>query len=318
MNVRLTRLLARLYPSEWRMRYGEEFRWFLGERPLTVRAMFNVIVWALYERVCSFGGLKMSKFQHSVVLTMYAYLAAILAGVNLYGTVDDTPLAVAMQSQGGLSACWTLVELGSILALLGVVAMGLPVLIAMIRFTLALRRRDILVRLAFAPCAVAVTIIWVVAVGVLRTGHKPPIPWAVSGDALGWPPSGIDWTLGFVTFILVIATLVGTAISIKQSIHRTEFSEQRFTFGGRSAAVQPFQFVKLAAFFVAGAIVLMAAGVAGWGLLANQYSPAAFQSRFGPLETTTPVSWLSSLTLFVASAVMAIRSVRWAVASPVE
>lgn len=61
-----------------------------------------------------------------------------------------------------------------------------------------------------------------------------------------------------------------------------------------------------------------AAGVAGWGLLANQYSPAAFQSRFGPLETTTPVSWLSSLTLFVASAVMAIRSVRWAVASPVE
>jgi hypothetical protein len=51
-------------------------------------------------------------------------------------------------------------------------------------------------------------------------------------------------------------------------------------------------------------------------LFANQYAPAVFHARFGGLfGSTSFVSWVTSLTLFIAAAGTALRGARSAIAS---
>lgn len=51
MNPRLARLLTRLYPRVWRVRYGEEFEQLLRNERGGLRTLANVVCSALYERV---------------------------------------------------------------------------------------------------------------------------------------------------------------------------------------------------------------------------------------------------------------------------
>ena len=198
MNARAARWLTRLYPPAWRARYGEEFAPFLEARPVTLRDVLNVVGCALNERARVLGEFKMSKLQHSLVLAVYAYLAAIAAGLNLYMTVDDTPLVDAMSSHAALFLCWNLVAAGSLMALAAAAAVGLPAVWAMIRFAWTAKRRDIFVRLAVPPFAAMASI-----AGLFT--------W-------GWNPSR--------TLIVLVIGLFGSAISLKQAIERTTLPEQ--------------------------------------------------------------------------------------------
>jgi hypothetical protein len=107
MNARLVCQLVSLYPQEWRTRYGEEFQSFLETHPSNLRAVLNVIGGAMHERVLSSGRFKMDRRQNSLALMLYAYLGAIVAGINFYWTVDDTPLAAAMHNYSALSRAGT-------------------------------------------------------------------------------------------------------------------------------------------------------------------------------------------------------------------
>jgi hypothetical protein len=320
MNARAAHWLTRLYPPVWRARYGEEFQTFLEVHPNTPSAVLNVIACALHERVCRFGEFDMSKLQHSLVLTVYAYLAAVSAGVNLVGSVDDTALSDAMRTHTALFACWNLVAAASLVALVAVLTLGLPALWAMIRFAMTNKRHDILVRLAFPPCAAVVLLSWIIAV-VMKTGWLP-LFWDVAGDWAtpgGWPSPQVRWVLSSVTLTLVVGGLLGTAISLKQAIQRSTLSEQQWTLFGRVVSLRPLQLAKIPTLILAGSIVLMALGVAGWGLLADQYMPAAFHARDGGFfGAPNIVSWMGTLALFVASAVTALRGARWAISSQAD
>ena len=307
MSPRVARWLTSLYPPAWRMRYGEEFRRFLEARPDTLGAVLNVMGCAFYERLCSFGDYKMSRLQHSLVLMGYAYLVAIAAGVNLYMTVDDTPLVDAMRAHNDLSVWWNLVAAGSLVALAAAVCLGLPALWAMIRFARAARRRDIVARLAFPPCALALILIWITAV-VMWTGWGP-LFW----DVMGQPVS--RWALSFVTLLLVVVGLFGSGITLKQAVERSTFPDERLL----DRTIRPLQFVKIPVLVLAGSIVVMVLGVLCWGLMANQYAPAAFQAQDGGFfGAPNIVSWMGSLALFIASAVTALRGARWTITSQAE
>jgi len=296
--------LIRLYPPAWRARYGEEFLAFLEARSVTSRELPNVVGCALYERVRWFGVYKMSQLQYSLVLMVYAYLAAIAAGVNLYWTVDDTPLVDAIRAHPALFACWNLVAAGSLVALAAVVALALPALWAMIRFARMTRRRDILARLAFPPCAAALILTWIIAV-TMKTGWAP-LFW----DVMGQPAA--RWALSSVTLMLFVVGILGSAISLRQAIQRSALSEQQLKLFGRAVWIRPLPLAKIPALVLAGSIVMMVVGVTGWGLLADQYAPAAFHARDGGFfGSPNIVSWMGSLALFVASAVTALRGARW-------
>lgn len=299
MTPRAARWLTRLYPSAWRARYGDEFRAFLDDREAGPRAIFDVIASALHEHICEFGGYKMSRLQHSLISILYAYLAALAAGINFYWTVDDTPLAAAMQTHVGLMSCWTMVEAGSAGALLAMIAGGVPVALAMVRFAHAARRRDIYVRLGFPVFAAALLAIWIAAVVIGTGGHWAPLPWAVAGDGPDWPARGLRWALASVTLALLWSALTASGISIKQAVQRSEFPEQR-----------PLRLARVPALVLAGSIVLMTAGVAGWGVYAGRIAPVSFHSEPGLLNSTTFGSWIVSLALFTASAATAVRGAR--------
>ena len=149
MTTRTARLLVRLYPLPWRRRYADEFEEFLvGEKP-GFRGILDVVYWAIRERINHLGEFTMTNTQRSLVWMVYACLAAILAGTNLWWTVDDTPLASAMQQHALLSACWEAVEAGSLLMAAVALASGLPALLAIVQFARSHRRWDVLMRLAF-------------------------------------------------------------------------------------------------------------------------------------------------------------------------
>ncbi len=121
------------------------------------------------------------------------------------------------------------------------------------------------------------------------------------------------WALSSVTLILVVLGLLGSAISLKQAIERPTLSKQELTFLGRAVSIRPLRLAKIPTVILAGWIVMMAAGVTGWGLLADQYASAAFHARDGFFGTPDNFSRMGSLALFIASAVTALRGARWAI-----
>lgn len=302
MNTRLARRLAGLYPPEWQSRYGEEFQSFLETHPSNLGTIFDVVGGAMRERVLSLGRFKMDRRQHSLVWMLYAYLAAIAAGINFYWTVDDTPLAKAIGNQSQLFGSWTMVGVGSVLALAAVAMIGIPVLMTMIRKAFASRRWGVLHLVAVPPCAAFVTIAWMVAATSLSGGHWVPTPWDVTGSwaaPSNWPPLPTRWALGSVTFVLMTAGLIASAASVAEAIRRSDLSRHRQVWFTTSSML------------LAGSVAAMALGVLAWGLFVEQFAPSEFHVRNGGLFSSTNfVSWIASCVVFLAAAVMAIKGAR--------
>ena len=297
MTSRAARLLISLYPRSWRARYAEEFEDFLIQ-DAGFRDIADVLCCALREHIILPGDLRMTNLQRSLVWMAYSCLAAILAGINLWWTVDDTPLARAMQDHALLSASWAAVEAGSLMMLIAALAAGLPALFAIVRFARVHHRRDVLVRLAFPPSLAMLLLIWAVVMG--RRVHWLPTPWDVTGDwtaPSSWPPLSLRWELSAITTTLLVATVLGTAISVKGAIERCPLRIPRFT--------------RFAALALAASMALMLGGALAWGLLSERYDPATFHSRAGGFFGIPLIlSWTGSGGLFLAAALTGLWAAR--------
>jgi len=310
MNARLVCQLVSLYPQEWRIRYGEEFQSFLETHPSNFRTVLNVIGGALHERVLSFRRLKMDRRQNSLALMLYAFLGAIAAGINFYWTVDDTSLAAAIYNYSALFTSWNLVRAGSFLALAVFATVGIPLFLTMLRTAFAAQRWDVVCRLAVPPCAALVTLAWMVTAAQLSGGHWVPTPWDVTGDWTAprdWPPLATRWALSSVTFVLMLAGIILTAISIRQAIRRSDLSKHR-----RLWFTAP-------SMLLAGSVATMALGVLTWGWFVQEYAASDFHVRNGGLFSSTNfASWMASCIVFLAATVMAVKGARSALSLKTE
>src|SRR5262249_60629760 len=97
MNKRLAHSLTGLYPRAWRARYGEEFQALLESHPNNVRALCDVVGWAIYERLFYVGGFNMNPDQRSLALMAYAWLAAVAAGRDFFLTAAAHPGGTALR-----------------------------------------------------------------------------------------------------------------------------------------------------------------------------------------------------------------------------
>ena len=240
-----------------------------------------------------------------------AYLAVIAAGINLYATVDDSSLATAMRVHPGLSTAWNVVALGSVIALLGAVAMLVPLVLGSMRFALSQKRRDILIRLLVAPLAAGLLAAWVIGGSLVFGGHWAPAPWAILGDwtpSADWPSLHTRWVLGSFTAALAVLLLIATSIGAYQAIQRTRFDEIRFTIFSRALAIHPLRAARIPGIVITAAMAIMTVGVLAWGVIASQGETAAFHSYFGPLHTTAFMSWCGSALVFTASSIVALRT----------
>jgi hypothetical protein len=295
MTPRMRRGLIALYPRWWRARYQEEFGAFLDREPFVARTVLNIVCWACYERIRSTTEHVMTTPRRGLVLLLYAYLAAITAGVNLFWTVDDTPLIGIMQAHRSLRVLWQLLAWGAFIAFGAIMAGAIPILFGMVRSAVTNRRYDVLRRLAFPPGALAALVIWIGV--VVRWTHWAPTPWDITGDWHApeqWPSLHMRWILGGITGVLLVVGVIGSAIALKQAIERGEPSPSRF--------------VRRVLLVLAGSIVCMAASVTGWGLLTEVYASAVFHARAGGLfGSTTISSWAVSCALFAGAAIAALR-----------
>jgi hypothetical protein len=302
MNAKLTRRLVSLYPGSWRARYGDEFEAFLEAHPATLSGILDVIGSALVEQLRAAGDFRMDARQRTLVLMALAYLAAVAAGVNFYWTVSDTPLAAVMKSRPMLALSFRAVALGSLAAFAAVASVALPATSSIAIDAFNARRWRTLGRIAVPFASAFVVFAWLAAATIVTGRHWVATPWDVTGDwpaPAEWPPLPIRWTMGSVTFALLLCGLAASATAAIQVIRESDFS--RFRDGW-------FRFPSVA---LAVSTAFMTAGVAGWGWFAQQYAAADFHSRNGGLFNSTNIlSWTASVVVFAGASAMAFLSAR--------
>lgn len=310
MNRTTARMLTLLYPHGWRDRYGAEFEAMLEMGPANFCTLANVVWSALVEHIFSWRGVKMDRLSRSLGAIVCAYLAVIAAGLSFYATVDDSSLAAAMQTHLYLSGAWSVVAFGSVIALMGAVAMLLPLLAGVLRFAVLERRGDVLLRLLVVPTAAAALTAWVVGAYFALGGHWAPLPWAIAGDwtaAADWPPVQARWAFGSITAGLALLLLIVSAMSVYQAIERTRFDVLRFTLLHQPVRVDPLRAARVPGIITAVAMAVMAVGVLGWGVIAMLDASAALNEYSGPMHTTALVSWMGSFCVFALASVVALR-----------
>jgi hypothetical protein len=211
----------------------------------------------------------------------------------------------------GLFTAWNLVALGSVAALLGAVAILVPLAVGALQFAIREGRRDILIRLSVAPLAAAILFAWVIGAFLGLGGHWAPAPWAIVGDWTGtadWPSVQARWVFGSLTGVLAVSLLITSSIAVYQAIQRTRFDEFRFTIQHRLIAVHPLQIARIPGIVTVAAMSIMTVGVLAWGIIANLHATTAFHEYFGPMHTTAFASWIGSLCVFTASSVVSLHS----------
>lgn len=129
---------------------------------------------------------------------------------------------------------------------------------------------------------------------------------ARSGDwtaPQNWPPLATRWILGSVTFVLMMAGLVVSAMSVRQAIRRSAWSKHgRLRFAAPST-------------LLAGSVAIMTLGVLGWGWFAEQDAVSDFHPRNGGLFSSTNfASWFESCMVFLSATVVAVEGARSALA----
>ncbi len=103
MTPRFARWLVRLYPLDWRERYGEEFEALLQDGPGGFRALVNVLCSALRERIVTpmTLGVVMNQYPNSILslsrkpsafvpmaMSLTA-LAVVLGNIAMFGVVHE-------------------------------------------------------------------------------------------------------------------------------------------------------------------------------------------------------------------------------------
>ena len=124
MNPKLAQTLIRLYPAQWRSRYGEEFAALLKDKNFTAEDSFDVILSAITERIRLLGESMPSNRETAINLAAVSYLAAAAGGINLVATIDDSPVVAAMHQLLVPDIAWTILSITGILAGICALASG--------------------------------------------------------------------------------------------------------------------------------------------------------------------------------------------------
>lgn len=276
--------LLRLYPLEWRARYGEEFAALLEDYPLSPLSLWDVLLGALDARLAPLDTngriLRMlNQPRRSAIIVFCAYIVFVLAGGSFNQMIEDD-LKTLNGAHPQLAAAYYVVFYGAIVSLLAVLAGGLPIAYAILRRVLAEHRRDILLLFAVPPLSLAALLGWTwVGLNVIAPAHPGATAQSTSGHLL------------FVLFVAAfgLAALASTA-AVSIAVARCDVSPRLYRFALAPAVVTT----------VAMAVVL--GGVVAWGLIANAELPAYLN------EGTTPFRINIGLSLIVHIAVMAIAT----------
>jgi MFS family permease len=218
-----------------------------------------------------------------------AYIAVVLAGLYFYGLVDDSPFIPLMNTNIELAAAWYAIQGAAMIALAAVVIGGLPIGLAVVRYSLAHNRRHLLL-LAVPVAAIGVLLV-AGALAFLALTANPPPP--VAYPHIAAPLMTISF--GALFIIAAIASTAAVCIAVS----RSQVDEQTIRFPGITIIVQPYRFALLPAAIATLAMGLILAATVAWGLVARAQAPSVFGHNL------IVVSWVGILAVMGISTLVA-------------
>lgn len=277
--------LLRLYPLEWRARYGDEFAALLEDYPLSLLSLWDVFLGALDARLAPLDTngriLRMlNQPRRSAITVFCAYIAFVLAGAGFNQMIEDD-LKSLNGAHPQLATAYYVVFYGSIVSLLAVLVGGLPIAFAVLRRVLAERRHDILMLFAVPPLALAVWLGWTWAMlNVIVPARSDVSAQSTTGHLI------------FVSWVALfgLAALASTA-AVSVAVARCEVSPRLYRLALPPAAVTTVT------------MAVMLGGVVAWGIIAHAQVPAYLTTG------TTPFLVNVALLLIVHIAVMAVATI---------
>jgi hypothetical protein len=124
MNRVVAHLLTRLYPRDWRERYGEEFEAFLQNGRGDLRTSANVL-WSVFgerifptrggnmdQQINSFGSIIKRPSAFLPVAMSLAALTMLLGSIARYWVVHGTYVVVRETDEGAVAHLWQLLMAG--------------------------------------------------------------------------------------------------------------------------------------------------------------------------------------------------------------
>jgi len=281
--------VLRLYPSDWRARYGDEFAAVLEDYPLTPFALFDIFLGALDAHLTPFDTngriLRMLNQQRRSVITVFiAYIAFVLAGGGYSNMIEDD-IKTLNPAHPAVAAAYDVVFLTAFASLLAVLIGGLPIGLAVARRALTGRRWDILALLAVPPLSLLIWLGWTAfLLNVVATNTA----------SQNTPRS----TAGLFFFswvgVFLLAAIASTA-AVTIAVSRSEVPARLYRFALGPGAVA---LLTMAVIFVA---------VLAWGLLVQAQAPGYMNMPVGPRPTTIPImtGWVVELVVMAFAILIA-------------
>lgn len=273
--------LLRLYPAAWRDRYGDEFAALLDDCPSSLALVFDVLLGALDARLrrSALTGKvfdMVARIRATAIAVFCAYIAFVVAGIGYQKLSEYEDFTAAGQAHPLVGLAHGAIVVGAGVALLAVLAGGLPLAFAALRDALAHRRRDVLALFAVPVIAFAALVVYgFVALQIANQGGAQ---------------SGKHLFLGLIAILVLGAIASSAAVSL--AIARSQIGERLYRF-----ALVP-------TIITALAMAVMFVADLAWGLGLRASEPALFAGDGGIVGTSTAASWLvQTLIMGIAAAV---------------
>jgi hypothetical protein len=285
----IEKYLLRLYPRIWRARYEEELLAVLESRPLSFPDTIDMLLGAIDAHLHPYLGAKGMPLQERIIhmlralrrslITLFcAYIGFVLAGMAFQKLTEYEDFVAAAQAHSLVGTSFTLVVIGSVLALLAILAGGLPIAFAVVKDALATKRIGRLLLLAVPLLAFAALL------GTIQLlGHT----------FASQLPKAVGATIFFGT--LLAAAVVSTA-SVSIAVTRSKISDKLFRF-----AILP-------SVIATSSMVCMLLATIFWGLSLQSAVPQLFAGNDGIMGSSTSGTWLGIIAAMTISTVAAVVS----------
>ena len=282
--------LVGLYPRAWRERYGDEFEILLDECLHSPLDVLDILLGALdahlelpYETTWRLMNM-VNKLRSTVLFVFAAYIAFIVAGFSLTGLVDDSQFVPLMRSNPALSASWTTIEAGSVIALFAIVIGGAPLAWTIIRRAFTSRRKDLGLLVVPLISFLALVIYFLTMVYLAFNTHFLDQPTSSTGHALLW---------GLIT-IFIVGAIASTA-AVWKLISHTDVEQDTFGLLGKSRTIKVYEFAFMPAVVAALSMLVMFVATVIWGWLSYSLRPDLFTGNMGVMMTSTRGSFAFTL-----------------------
>jgi hypothetical protein len=314
MSPAIRAWLTRLYPRPWRDRYAEEFDALLEQCLHTPWDVVDILLGALDAHLQLLNGddvnwrlmNMINKLRTAILVVFTAYIGFIVAGMGLVGLLDDSPVLPLMKTELAPAIAMTIVQVGSVVALLAVVIGGLPLAFTVIRHAMTVDRRDLGLLLvpviSFIILVLYFGFIFLVGTGRIQiTG----VIQAVQPD--NFPP-GNRIMLAGLALVFVLGAIAST-LAVWKVVSRSDKDQATFQAAGRVLNVDVYKFAYIPAVIASIAMLAMTISTIVWSFLVFSALPEIYFGNFGVWMTSTPPWVYGIISVMLASSLAALLGV---------